>query len=280
MFGFVMADTRDLTPEQLTRYNQVYCGVCRNIRNSCSPSARMGLSFDCAFLALLLMSLYEPEEVTGGRACNLHPLRPRPWVDNEYVRYGADMNVALAYYKALDDCADGDSLTGKLRANLFGVNLKNIQQRYPRQCAAIESCTAAISQMERENCSNPDEPASCFGQLMGELFTYREDLWAPTLRQMGMGLGRFIYLADAATDFNKDRRQGSYNPFLARGMENADWDRWDQHLVLAMGLCADHYERLPLVQDKKILDNILYSGVWLQCRRKQKGKHPTEDNNV
>ena len=279
MFGFVMADTRELTPGQLTRYNQVYCGVCRNIRNNCSQSARLGLSFDCAFLSLLLMSLYEPDETSGPRACGLHPLRQRSWVDNEYIRYGADMNVALAYYKALDDCADRDSLTGKTRVKIFGTNLQQIQTRYPRQCDAIAKCTAAISQMERQGCANPDEPAACFGALMGELLAYREDMWAPTLRQMGMGLGRFIYLADAAVDFPKDRRRGNYNPFLSMGMDTADWERWDQYLVLAMGYCTDYYERLPLVQDKGILDNILYSGVWLQCRRTRKEKHSTEEHN-
>ena len=30
----------------------------------------------------------------------------------------------------------------------------------------------------------------------------------------------------------------------------------------------ENFERLPLVQDKGILDNILYSGVWLNYRRK------------
>ena len=43
--------------------------------------------------------------------------------------------------------------------------------------------------------------------------------------------------------------------------------------MLAMGRCAEHYEHLPLVQDKEILDNILYSGIWLQLRRKQGKKH-------
>ena len=54
------------------------------------------------------------------------------------------------------------------------------------------------------------------------------------------------------------------------GME-ADWDTWDQYLLLAMGRCTDAYERLPLVQDKDILDNILYSGVWVEYRRRQGG---------
>ena len=90
-----------------------------------------------------------------------------------------------------------------------------------------------------------------------------------TLRQMGMALGRYIYLADAAIDYRRDKRKGSYNPFLAMGMEEAP-DQWEQYLVLAMGRCTEHFERLPLVQDKKILDNILYSGVWMEYRSRQK----------
>jgi hypothetical protein len=43
-------------------------------------------------------------------------------------------------------------------------------------------------------------------------------------------------------------------------------------LVLAMGRCTDYFERLPLVQDKSILDNILYGGVWIKFPRKKKEK--------
>ena len=96
------------------------------------------------------------------------------------------------------------------------------------------------------------------------------NLWAPTLRKMGDALGRFIYLADAAVDYRRDKKKKQYNPFLAMGMEE-DWNAWEQYLVLAMSRCTDAYERLPLVQDKDILDNILYSGVWTQYRRRQRG---------
>ena len=40
--------------------------------------------------------------------------------------------------------------------------------------------------------------------------------------------------------------------------------------MLAMGRCAKRYEKLPLVQDKALLDNILYSGVWVNYRGKRK----------
>ena len=104
---------------------------------------------------------------------------------------------------------------------------------------------------------------------MGELLVWKEDLWSETLRQMGNGLGRFIYLADAAVDYAADEKKKKYNPFLAMGTGN-DPKRWEEYLVLAMGRCAERYEKLPLVQDKALLDNILYSGVWVNYRGKRK----------
>ena len=35
-----------------------------------------------------------------------------------------------------------------------------------------------------------------------------------------------------------------------------------------MGRCTEYYEKLPLVQDKGLLDNILYSGIWVTFRNK------------
>ena len=269
MFGFVTASLKELNKEQQMRYNAVYCGICRQIRIRASQLARLGLSYDMAFLALLLMSLYEPEETSGDRACHLHPIRPRPWVDNAYIQYAADMNVALAYYKAMDDWQDDKTLSAKVKTDIFSKNYGEIALRYPRQCEAISQCIEKISALEKENCANPDLTAGVFGQLMGELLVYREDLWAPTLRQMGIALGRFIYLGDAAVDYRRDKRKGKYNPYLAMGTgENPE--RWEEYLVLAMARCTAEFEKLPLVQDKPILDNILYSGVWCNFRRKKK----------
>ena len=275
MFGYVSASIKELDKEAEKRYGAVYCGICRRIRIQSGQVARIGLSYDMAFLALLLMSLYEPEETAGDKACSLHPIRKRPWVDNRFVQYAADMNVALGYYNFLDDWEDDGKYSAKLLAGQFGKHLPEIQKRYPRQCEAIETCIRQLSQLEKDGCSNPDEPASCFGQLMGELLTYEEDLWAPTLRQMGFYLGRFIYLLDAALDYEKDEKKGKYNPYLAMGT-GKDWPRWEEYLLLTMGRCTDAFEKLPLVQDKPLLDNILYSGVWMNIRRK--GQKENQDD--
>ncbi len=280
MFGYVMAYYPELTKAEKKRYGAVYCGICRAIRNQASNTARLGLSYDCAFLALLLMSLYEPDEQGGGNACCLHPISKRPWVDNEFIRYGADMNVALAYYNCTDDYEDEKKVSAKIMAGVFQKRLADIQVRYPRQCQAIEKCLKELKELENARCANPDLPASVFGRLMGELMVYQEDMWSETLRQLGMALGRYIYLADAAVDYRRDKKKGQYNPFLEMGT-GEDWPRWEQYLVLAMGRCTEHFEKLPLVQDKKLLDNILYSGIWVEYRRRQGKAAPSrEDNNA
>jgi hypothetical protein len=269
MFGYVSVSSKELNKEQLQRYNSIYCGICRRIREQASQTARLSLSYDMAFLALLLMSLYEPEEESGPNACCLHPIKKKPWVDNAHIRYAADMNVALAYFNCLDDWQDDGKPSAKMMAGALEKSYLEIARRYSRQCAAIEDCITELSRLEKENCSNPDEVAGCFGRLMGELLVYEEDLWSPTLREMGMALGRFIYLADAAIDYRKDRRKKKYNPYLSMGT-GEDWPRWEEYLVLTMSRCTDYYERLPLVQDKALLDNILYSGVWTNFGRLRK----------
>ena len=266
MFGYVTANMKELSKEQRFRYNAVYCGICRQIRDRASQTARLGLSYDMAFLALLLMSLYEPEESSGNRACMLHPFQKRSWLDNEYIRYAADMNVALAYYNAQDDAEDDGSLLAKGMMSVLGKGLSDIRERYPRQCEAMECCIHDLHRLEKDGCPNPDEPASCFGALMAELLVYREDLWADTLRQMGMALGRFIYLMDAVADYRRDRKKSKYNPFLAMGT-GEDISKWEQYLVLEMAQCTEMFEKLPLVQDKPLLNCILYSGVWMEFER-------------
>ena len=269
MFGYVTASMRELTKEQQRRYGAVYCGICRRIREQTGQLARLGLSYDMAFLAVLLMSLYEPEELGGKNSCALHPITRRDWIDNDFVRYAADMNVALAYYNCLDDWQDDGKRSAKWLAESYKKHLPDIAERWPRQCRAIRDSLAALSDLEKAACPNPDEPAGVFGTLMGELLVVREDLWSQTLRKMGNALGRFIYLLDAELDYDKDQRKGKYEPFLAKG-EAKDWARWEDYLVLTMGRCTAEFEKLPLVQDKALLDNILYSGVWVNYRRKRK----------
>lgn len=268
MFGFVTANFDELTQAQKTRYSAVYCGICRQIHMRASSLSRLVLSYDTVFLALVLMSLYEPEEREGEETCISHPFKKRGYTENEYVVYAADMNVALAYHQCRDDWKDDKNISKAAMAKLLRPHYEAIRACYPRQCGAMESCMAELAELERSGERNPDLCAACFGNLMAELFVYRQDMWEPYLRRSAMALGRFIYLADAVLDWKKDSQKGSFNPFGDKLPENAE-----EILVMTMGRASESYEMLPLVQDKDVLDNIIYSGVWVKLRNQRRNEH-------
>ena len=66
-------------------------------------------------------------------------------------------------------------------------------------------------------------------------------------------------------DYPRDVKKKKYNPLTACPSAH-----WEDYLMMAMGACTEAFERLPLVQDKEILDNILYSGVWSNVRREKR----------
>ena len=268
MFGYVMANGKTLSKEEKKRYGSVYCGICRQLRIGYGQLCRFVLSYDMAFLAMLLSSLYEPEERSGKNACCLHPVTKRPWVENKYITYAADMNLLLAYYRCRDDFLDEGKKTSKLAMDQLQKHIEALETRYPRQAKAVEEGLQELTRLEKENCQDPDRVAGIFGKLLGELFYVEEDLWKPYLQNLGCALGRFIYLADALVDQPKDLKKNNYNPF---GQETLPAAKAEEILILEMSRCAEHFEKLPLVQDKKILDNILYSGVWLQYGQKRGG---------
>ena len=264
MFGYVTANLSELTPEEKTRYTEVYCGICAAIGRQDGQLSRLGLQYDMAFLALTLMSLYEPEEQKTLRRCPVHPGKRRSRTDCGIIDYTADMNVALFYRKCQDDWQDDKKQSARLLAKHLEPHYRQIEEKYPRQCAAIDKGLQDLARLEKDDVRNPDLAAAAFGALMGELFVWREDLWQETLRAMGEALGRFIYLMDAELDLEEDQKRGSYNPLVNLFQE----DHLEQILTLTMSRCVFYYEKLPLVQDKGLLDNILYSGVWVRYREK------------
>lgn len=264
-----MANPQELTQEELSRYRSHYCGICKAIGRTCSGPCRLCLSYDMVFLSLTLTSLYEPEEKTSRRFCALHPIRGCRPAAGEILDYAAKMNVALAYYNCLDDWQDDRNLLSQGASRVLGGSLPQIREQFPRQCGAMEDCIRELSSLEKDRCPNPDEPANCFGRLMAELFRYRTDRWSEPLGEMAMALGRFIYLADACVDYDRDKKRGSYNPLLQ--VERTPQD-WENLLVREMSASAAAFERLPLVQDKALLDKILYSGVWMTYRKKMAKK--------
>lgn len=294
MFGFVVADAGALSEKEKERYRAVYCGLCLALRDRYGQLSRACLTYDLTFFVLLCNSLHEPAETQGASHCMMHPTpaAPRPWARSAWTDYAADLSVALAYHKVLDDVADDGDLKARAAERLLAGAYERARACIPEQCAEIERAMAAIRAIEEAGRSNadalsggagtacdspfsadatdavlafdPDAAAHEFGRMLGRLFAHNQGFWAETMEELGRGLGRFIYLMDAAVDFADDAASGSYNPFVALG---SDAEAMRATLALAAADAAVPYERLPLVQDAHLMDAILYSGIWAQFNK-------------
>ena len=262
MFGYISCNKSGLSKEELDRYQSVYCGLCRALGDRFGQKERMSLSFDMAFLALLLSSLYEPEEKGESFRCPVHPLRPQSAVKNEYIDYAADMTILLTYFKCLDDWQDERRISRYAAAQLLSKQYEAIKAKYPRQHKAVADYMKALARCEKKHSDNVEEAACLTGKMLAEVFVCREDAWSSDLRQMGFFLGKFIYLMDAYEDVEKDEKSGNYNPLIKmKDDENFD-SECQSMLMMQMAECCKAFERLPIIQDVGILRNILYSGVW------------------
>lgn len=264
MFGHVRANLDDLNEEGQKRYQAVYCGLCHAIGKRHGFLSRLTLTYDLTFLTMVLSSLYEPDETCGCCRCVAHPCKKHDYAINPCTEYAADMTIALTYYKCLDDWNDDRNLISWVCAKYLEKKYRKVKQQWPEQCSMIEAELNALARIETASASTADAAANCFGRLMAGLFVYQKDIWEQSLRQLGYGLGRYIYLADAALDYEKDQRTGSYNPLTEL---SSSPEELKPTLMQVLGEASAAFEFLPLVQDAHILKNILYSGIWIKYNR-------------
>lgn len=232
----------------------------------------MTLTYDMTFLILVLTSLYEIEPTKEEHHCLVHPMKKHPMLWNEISEYAADMNIALSYHHFVDDWQDEHSLSGYAGKVAMKKKYQKIEAKYQRQCNVIERCLTHLRELEKHQEQNLDEVARCFGELMSEIFVYKEDEWEEDLRNLGFYLGKFIYLIDAYEDLEKDLQSGSYNPFRYY-YEQEDYEQMCQQLLTMMiAESAKALEHLPLIHEVDIIRNVVYAGVWVKYDTLRKKK--------
>ena len=286
MFGYIAINKAEMKFKDYDVYHSYYCGLCQRLKECYGRRGQMTLSFDMTFLILFLTGLYEPETKVKTVNCIAHPLEKHTARINEFTDYAAAVNLLLTYYKLMDDWTDERKRKSLAAARLLRPPIRTIQKIYPAKSAKIHSSLSSLTALERSGEQSLDKMAGLFGQIMAELFTYREDEWADSLRKIGFFLGKFIYLMDAYEDVEQDLKTGSYNPLKEDFQQNPNFAQDCRQLLTPM-LAESSREcaTLPILLHAEILRNILYSGVWFRytsvtARRQKVGDSKTSLPNT
>ena len=234
----------------------------------------MGLTYDVAFLSVILHNIAGIDVKIEKQHCLTHCIRTKMManVDELTKKLGA-LNTALVYYKYTDDIMDGDRGRGKRL--WFASGYKKTVKKYPEIERIVRENLSAQQETEKAKTDSLDRAADASANMMAELSDYLlEDKRTPYTHNLFYAVGKWIYLIDALDDYDKDKKKGSYNPFvLAYPCENkADLMkrcRKDVEFVFH-SLFFDIRENLSKIKfhfNRDLSDNILLRGLPSETKR-------------
>ena len=272
MFGYVKVAKGELRVREYEYYRASYCGLCRAMGQCTGQCSRMLLNYDFAFMANVRMALEGETPTFKKKRCMAHPLRARYTVEpTAALRYCAAASVVLAFEKCRDDLADERGFS-RVAAWLKCLLLRRAYRRAARQCEelpeAVREHLLKLRQLEEEKRPSVDEVAEVFGNMMAYIMSFGlEGNTARIAAKIGYCTGRFVYIADAADDCERDEKNGSYNPFLLMyGHLPTVEEKKDIEGALMIGL-ADLEAAMDLIDEaqcnerRAVLQNILYLGL-------------------
>lgn len=275
MLGYVTVEKSELKIREYEIYSAYYCGVCKSIGKRLGQLPRFTLSYDAAFLALLLSGLENQGETLERQHCIVHPVMKKTTViDNKAVDYAADVMVILAYHKFLDDINDDNSLVGYGGKLAFSRQYKKLVKEYPALCQEIAVALEKLMTLEKEKCNNLDKIGENFAIIMERIFAngpFPKGEEVP-LAVIGKHLGKWIYLIDATDDLETDIKSGAYNPLIYRfeydkSKESADefWNRIKEQVEFSLfqylTQMSNAYDLLGVKKNQGIIENIVFMGL-------------------
>lgn len=272
MFGYITICKENISKDGYNTFKSYYCGLCKATGKRCSQSARLGLSYDMTFLAMVLSAIDSKSPEIRNNRCILHPFRENRCVENDIqTDYAADMGVILTYLKLLDDWKDERSIKSLLTMILFKRGEVKAKKRYPKIYNKIRMCLDDLSNLEKEDCDEIDKTADCFARILKILFTpdFIEDKNDKRiLGWLGYNIGRWIYVIDAYNDIEKDYKNKSYNTFISKNkgktykeIKEAVSEKLKVSLTFTLENAASAYNLLDIKRNKEVLDNIIYSSL-------------------
>ena len=218
MFGYVKPAVKELLVKEHEFYKATYCGICRSMKEHTGGLSIATITYDSVFLALTRMA-YIPDSELGSsmRNCILHPLKKRCMLnDNSAIEYTARAFAILSYYKMQDDLSD-EGLAKRMLVTLTKPVFTSAKKKadMTELSDIAKDRLGRISEIEKQRRAGIDEPAEIFGELLGEIFAFGLDGSDKlVMYECGYHLGKFVYLADAIDDYEKDRKNGKYNPYV------------------------------------------------------------------
>jgi hypothetical protein len=220
LFGYVRPYKPEMKIKDFEAFQSVYCGLCHTLRKRYGPAARMLLSYDATFLALVRLSSGSGCVGIRRKRCPYLLFRRKPCCcgGDEALAFAADASILLFYHKLRDAASDAGffkRLAARAARPFFLPLYKKAAKRQPEAEALVRAMMEEQAKVESRQSARIDEAAQPTAAMVSKLLELGapDEAQARVLARMGYFLGRWIYLMDAADDYRKDEKSGDYNVF-------------------------------------------------------------------
>ena len=265
MFGYLQIHKDELKVKEYEAYKSVYCGLCKQLGRDYGFLTRLILSYDCTFYAILLMSLKRSCTGFSDGRCKFNPLKKCKFADckdNAYSKASA-LSVISAYYKVVDDIDDSGffkRIALKIVKPFFGRRQKKAARRFPEIENIVSEMMKNQKAAENDELVTIDKAANPTAKMISDLAALEggNDLQKRVLSEFGYQIGRWVYLIDAADDYEKDKKSGNFNPFIKADINDKDYI--NSVLSQSLARAYDAYNLLDIIDFKPIIDNMMLYG--------------------
>lgn len=270
MFGYVTVNKPELKIKEYEAYKGVYCTLCKEMGKEYGFLSRFLLSYDGTFYVVYKLGLSKDNINVTNSHCSFNPCKKcmKITCDSNIYKLACAITVILAYFKLVDNINDSKFLK-KLFLYIiypyFALLKNKAKKKYPQIFEIVEKGMTEQFNLEKEKQVSLDKSAHPTAEILSSLFAYGEcEDNKETASQFGYQLGRVVYFLDAFDDYEKDKRDNTFNPlkYCDNIVETAT-----QAINLSIGALIEAFKKQKFNNFSAVIENVIYDGLNLQTDR-------------
>ncbi len=270
VFGFVTVDKSEMLGKDFDAYKAIYCSLCKQLGKEYTFLSRFILSYDCTFYAVMALSLEDSCSGFCTGRCKFNPLKKCNYLksNEESLSKAAALSIISVYYKLVDNIADGGFFEKLLCYSLmpfFSVWHKKAKKKFPEIESAVAQMSKAQFEAECDTSCSIDKAADPTATMLSKVLQILTDNEEKRriLSAYGYFLGKWIYLIDAANDYEDDVKKGNFNPYvIAYGDDKSTHlKEINASLDHCLSECLLSYNLLEIKRFDRIIENLLFYGL-------------------
>ena len=272
MLGYVRVEKGELKVREYEAYRGLYCSLCRALSKRYGIFSRLILSYDMTFLAMVRLSKDGVLPSFRPGRCPFNPAKRCNYCTNAQEQFDlvCAAAVLMFYYKVKDNLADEGFFRRILM--LFILPLAALWRKkairvYSAIDFIISSAMQAQSQIEKSGTDSFDRAAHASADALGQIFAFETSDENRALYRFGYAVGRWVYLTDAADDYEKDRKKGRFNVFVtaydsANGtLNDVQKQQIRETLYASAGMALEAFKQTGCEILTPVIENVLTEGM-------------------